>query len=123
MRVIVIMFSVVALLYGGRVNQETQGMQLFPKIARIGNDEYIVVWEDTRNGSVEIYAQKIDGNGNPQWNEDKVLSQGSEPSYQGFIGHRMVSRLVGSGNQGIVGYVNYADVTETYKKRGICQRD
>ncbi len=44
-----------------------------PQITSDGNGGAIIVWEDLRNGFVEdIYAQRIDMNGNIQWTTDGI---------------------------------------------------
>jgi hypothetical protein len=41
------------------------GNQRLPKITHDGNGGAIIVWEDLRNGSIDIYAQRINSNGDP----------------------------------------------------------
>jgi hypothetical protein len=41
--------------------------QYEPVVAVDSDNEYIVVWEDWRNGDYDIYAQKFDSNDNPLW--------------------------------------------------------
>lgn len=41
-----------------------------PKIIRTGKDQYIVVWEDYRNGYSNIYAQSINNKGKLTWEMD-----------------------------------------------------
>jgi len=43
-----------------------------PKITRTGKDEYVIVWEDYRNGYSNIYAQKINNNGKLLWTRDGI---------------------------------------------------
>jgi len=50
-----------------RVNTYGDGDQNNPAIIVDGNDDIYVVWQDTRNGDSDIYAQKYDGNGNSLW--------------------------------------------------------
>ncbi len=111
-RFVVYFLFMSGVVFGGIVNRETYGLQLFPKVVDVGGDKYMVVWEDTRNESIEIYAQLIDGEGNPQWNEDKLLSQDGTRE---FIGHRMVSRVVGSGSGAIIGFINYYGISGVSK--------
>lgn len=60
--------------------------QLNPALA-IGSDGSLVVaWEDQRNGNGDIYAQRLDGNGAPQWgaevrvNSDTGAAQQADPA-------------------------------------------
>ncbi|MFX1574174.1 MAG: TolB family protein [Promethearchaeota archaeon] len=43
------------------------GDQLFPQIINDGANGAIITWQDSRSGNNDIYAQKIDSNGNYQW--------------------------------------------------------
>jgi len=43
-----------------------------PKIARVNNDEYIVTFEDFRNGYSNIYAQKFNNSGKLLWEREGV---------------------------------------------------
>jgi len=44
--------------------------QYGPKITSDGCGGAIVIWQDERNGNSDIYAQRIDSNGELQWSED-----------------------------------------------------
>jgi photosystem II stability/assembly factor-like uncharacterized protein len=46
--------------------------QFRPRIVTDGEGGGIVVWTDFRNGSADLYAQRIDADGNPQWTTDGV---------------------------------------------------
>ncbi|MFH1709939.1 MAG: hypothetical protein ABH860_02560 [bacterium] len=48
----------------GSVTQQKQ------KITRTGKEEYLIVWEDYRNGYSNIYAQKINNNGKILWTRE-----------------------------------------------------
>ncbi|MFT3702607.1 MAG: T9SS type A sorting domain-containing protein [Agriterribacter sp.] len=50
------------------------GSQSIPQIINAGNGNYIVTWQDNRNGSNtdDIYAQLITADGTPQWTADGV---------------------------------------------------
>jgi hypothetical protein len=44
----------------------------FPQIAAVGTSEVVVTWQDYRNDSCDIYAQKLNSNGDPLWTADGV---------------------------------------------------
>ena len=41
-----------------------------PKLTNTSDGNFVVVWEDNRTGSTDIYAQKLDLNGNKLWGEN-----------------------------------------------------
>lgn len=41
--------------------------QYMPSVVPDGNGNFIIAWRDDRSGVGQIYCQKLDGNGNPQW--------------------------------------------------------
>jgi hypothetical protein len=43
-----------------------------PKIVSDGAGGMIVAWTDTRSGSADVYAQRVDGSGNPVWSPDGI---------------------------------------------------
>jgi len=45
----------------------TSGLQGFPQLVSDGSGGAIIVWEDSRIGGVDIYAQRIDSSGVAQW--------------------------------------------------------
>ena len=46
----------------------------------------LIVWEDWRNGNQDVYAQRIDGNGNPVWAPNGVpVYQGDGDQYDPFL--------------------------------------
>jgi len=49
-----------------------QGIQTEPEIDADGVDGAVITWWDTRFGSYDIYAQKIDGSGTDLWTDDGV---------------------------------------------------
>lgn len=52
---------------------DTVGQQDYPAIVSDGADGAIVTWEDARaNGSFDIYAQRIDRKGIPQWTRQGI---------------------------------------------------
>ncbi|HSG27951.1 MAG TPA: hypothetical protein VLA34_05675, partial [Candidatus Krumholzibacterium sp.] len=46
---------------------EEAGDQLYPQITTDGAGGAIIAWHDGRGGSVDIFVQRIDGNGNEVW--------------------------------------------------------
>ena len=48
------------------------GSQYKPKIATDGAGGAIIVWQDSRNPSQDVYAQRVDSSGAVQWLEDGV---------------------------------------------------
>jgi hypothetical protein len=71
------------------------GMQLRPKVLRDGTGGAIVAWDDHRGGSFDSYAQRIDANGNIQWdlNGAPICTANGDQTYQ---------RMVSDGNGGVV---------------------
>jgi rubrerythrin len=72
-----------------QVNQNLDSTdQLYPQVVTDSNGDAIVVWEDHRSGTQirDIYAQKLDFNGNPLWgssdvkvNQNSAFSSSEEP--------------------------------------------
>ena len=48
------------------------GNQIVPRAASDGAGGVIIVWPDDRNGGFDIYAQRVDSNGNVLWTTDGV---------------------------------------------------
>jgi hypothetical protein len=46
--------------------------QVTPQIVSDGSDGAVIMWTDSRNGNLDIYAQKIDASGNLLWQPDGV---------------------------------------------------
>jgi hypothetical protein len=71
----------------------------FPKLVSDGNGGAIIAWQDNRNGSFQIYAQRLDSEGVAQWTINGI--EVSLPiGLRGSLGHSMVSD--GSGGAIIV---------------------
>jgi hypothetical protein len=47
--------------------------QVSPSIVPSGQDSFIVVWEDYRNGNADVYGQSINGAGAVRWNASGVI--------------------------------------------------
>ena len=58
--------------------------QADPALAVDGSDNAIIVWQDSRNGDRDIYAQKLDPNGNRLWAADMRVNSDSEAAYQQY---------------------------------------
>ncbi|UCG69478.1 MAG: FG-GAP repeat protein, partial [Thermoplasmata archaeon] len=64
-----------------KVNQNDTGIKTEPDVAIDSSGNVIIVWEDNRDGDTDVYAQKLDLNGNPQWGlSDKKVNQNSSQS-------------------------------------------
>lgn len=71
-----------------------------PKIAKVSLSEYVVVWEDERNGTPKLYALKMNDQGNILWDKNGIPLTAST-SRQTF--HSVIS-----GNNGAV-YIVWQD--------------
>jgi hypothetical protein len=71
------------------------GYQLSPQIIRDGPGGALIVWEDRRSGNSDIYGQRIDSNGAPQWEADGV-------SICIAAGARISPRIVPDGSGGVI---------------------
>lgn len=56
--------------------------QYSPDVARDSSGYYYIVWTDERNGDKDIYAQKYDSDGTPQWVNDLEFSDDSTGANQ-----------------------------------------
>jgi hypothetical protein len=67
-----------------RVNQDsTAATRDYPKIAIDSDGNSIIVWDDERNGNVDIYAQKLAPNGTALWSSSDVkVNQNSDSADQ-----------------------------------------
>lgn len=62
------------------------GAQQFPTLTRDGQGGAIVVWEDMRNGSSDIFAQRVDAGGVPRWvNNGLPVSSAIGSQYQPVV--------------------------------------
>ena len=71
------------------------GNQGHPSAASDGFGGAIIVWNDVRNGNYDIYAQRVNANGNVLWGtNDKVICDAS--------GDQMEADIVGDGSGGAI---------------------
>ena len=49
------------------------GDQMYPQIVSDGQGGAIIVWQDGRGSAPNIYAQRLDAGGNPQWGTNGVI--------------------------------------------------
>ena len=80
----------------GRPICEAPAIQTNIRMAPDGSGGAIIVWEDFRNGvDFDIYAQRIDKDGNPQWDQNGVVVS-TAPSNQ------LLPVVVGDGSGGAI---------------------
>lgn len=74
------------------------GRQEDPSLIPTGFGDYIFIWNDFRNDAAlgDLYAQKIDANGNPVWDPDGVLLS------TGDFDSPAVLRIVSDGSGGAI---------------------
>jgi hypothetical protein len=56
------------------------GDQEYPEIIPDGSGGAIITWQDSRESSSRIYAQRIDGNGNAVWTQNGIIISTAENS-------------------------------------------
>lgn len=54
--------------------------QHFPEIAKVEKDSMIIVWRDARNSNYDIFAQRVDSNGNISWQGNGIPVTTNESS-------------------------------------------
>jgi hypothetical protein len=82
-----------------RVNSDGgTAYQQYPVVAMDGSGNAVIVWVDDRNGHGNIYAQKLDGNGNWLWAADVQVNSDSGTATQWFP----AVAVDGSGNDIVV---------------------
>ena len=64
-------------------------------ILNAGADGSLITWNDTRSGTGDVYAQRLDANGNPMWATDGV-------SVADGAGDQSIYRVVGDGTGGVI---------------------
>lgn len=70
-----------------KVNDDAPGaLQYFPSVAVDNSFNFVVVWEDGRNGHADIYAQRYDSNGDTLGSNFRVnLDNGTTHQYQASV--------------------------------------
>jgi hypothetical protein len=59
--------GIVQWLANGVAIATTNGYQGSLRLTSAGNGGAIIAWQDTRNGTIDVFAQKVDGAGGMQW--------------------------------------------------------
>lgn len=67
---------------GGLPVCAASGLQVEPELIPDGEGGAVVIWEDGRNGAKDIYAQKVDSNGNLVWRTEGPDSLNGYPVCQ-----------------------------------------
>ncbi|MFO7654584.1 MAG: FlgD immunoglobulin-like domain containing protein [Candidatus Krumholzibacteriia bacterium] len=73
------------------------GAQQNPRIVAVSNGEFVVVWEDGRGGNLDLYAQKLDLDGNALW------TAGGVPACQA-AGDQANLQVMADGDHAIVAW-------------------
>ncbi|HET6462799.1 MAG TPA: hypothetical protein VFH33_03280, partial [Candidatus Krumholzibacteria bacterium] len=71
------------------------GNQNQPKIASDGAGGWIMTWTDSRSGTQDIYAQRVDGTGTPLWTANGVVVCSAANT-------QIEPRIVSDGNEGAI---------------------
>jgi hypothetical protein len=51
----------------------TSGMQRYPKLIPDGSGGAIIIWEDSRNGDIDLYAQQVNSAGTTSWTGNGIV--------------------------------------------------
>lgn len=65
--------AITSWLKNGIVICNASGDAMYPKICSDGKGGAVIVWHDTRAGNYDIYAQKIDSEGNVKWSQNGII--------------------------------------------------
>ena len=100
----------------GRAVSQAAGDQKNPQGISDGAGGAIIVWEDTRNGHADIYAQRINASGAPMWRVDGVIQ---DVAVSQAANDQTRPQLVGDGTGGaiIVWQDGRTGVTGVYAQR------
>jgi len=79
------------------------GDQLVPQIVSDGAGGAIISWQDIRDGDYDIYAQKVNSNGDIQWTVNGTVICTAN-------GHQLVPRLIGDGANGTI--ISWQDIRD-----------
>jgi len=79
----------------GVVICDTTDNQSGAQLVGDGSGGAIITWKDSRNGSADIYAQRVDASGNPLWTSNGVI-------ICDIIGVELHPQLVGDGSGGAI---------------------
>ena len=74
---------------------EAAGEKRYPGILTDGADGSLITWNDSRSGTPDVYAQRLDANGNPMWATDGVMVAGG-------AGDQSIYRASGDGTGGVI---------------------
>ena len=88
------------------------GSQAFPLLVGDGTGGAIIAWQDLRDGGPDIYAQRVDGAGNPQWTANGVAIS-TAPNTQ--MAHQLIAD--GAGGAIIVWMDERSGAAEIYAQR------
>jgi hypothetical protein len=59
------------------INHVSTGQQIFPQVAMAANGDFVVIWQDGRDGNYQVYARGFYADGTSKFNEFKVNSGGT----------------------------------------------
>lgn len=95
------------------VNDDTAGgaSQGDPAIAMNGSGNFVMVWEDERNGNLDIYFQRYDASGVRLGNNQKVNDDG------GIVRQWFPSIAIDSRGNFVIAWVDYREGTNSYFQR------
>lgn len=90
----------------------------FPELISDGQHGAIITWTDERNGSMQIYAQRVDTAGTPLWQAGGVLVSAGTGDYG-------PARIVSDGDGGVIlsyhgypdGYIDSLTYSDIYAQR------
>ncbi len=80
---------------GVAICTNTQGSQANPTIVSDGSGGAIITWYDSRNGQLDIYAQRVDASGAMQWTVDGV-------AICTFSGNKQYPTIASDGSGGAI---------------------
>jgi hypothetical protein len=74
-----------AWLFDGNAITVAPGQQDMPAVCPDGKGGTIIAWEDNRSGNFDIYAQRLDGLGVPQWESNVVICSAQDDQVDPLI--------------------------------------